>query len=857
MFAILQRILEHPISRVVFSVVIIASLVPHEWMLANDAWFLAIFGPEVLARGLLIFRRESLPVLPGRRRETGWRLPRVGEVILLSLDLLAIISFIPAIAEQFVSARWLRLFRLTRTVLLLRYWAPVVTDLWEVTRRPERKRQLVFIFGTSLVICFAGAVLLDHVTTEIGDDFDGDGVVGDPHDHDFFVRMWWAFRQIEDPGNLLASPHDAGTLVVSVVLSLLGLFVISFIIGIGTDVVTDLADIGRMRSPGMSRHTVVVNATSSAKRLLRELLHEEFKLLPAATEVVGLRWLAVLWRNLRTSRSFVVVGRSPERPDFLHEPEFARVVYRAWEDNDDDVLMHRGDVLAARRVVLLANDADPQPDDDTIRTTLSVVEQMRECQDDAPRRMIAEIVSLDSLPAADRACNRARFPLSTQVIATEALIARCVAAVCRRRGLADLLTTLLRSEGHEIYAWTPDYGASLDFSSTGGPDPLEALARAGAKGGAQRVIPIGIIPADESASASTTMSSLAVRAPGAILNPRGPLDGKVRGLIAIAENALRLDDFVAAHAGATPQPANAAFDVELETEAPLPLRKVLLCGFRPATVQLLESLLAHAEPDARVMLLVADEHARLQALDKLAAHGVMVRHGLVDGALGSFEVDAEASAVQWRSADGVRAARLDLCVGDWTSPRTLGELPREMGSAIDFDLVLFASNGSGESDARNTAGLMTIEALGGARDTVVDGPGQPRVICEVDDVELAGRLNARFRAMGWNQVHVFSTDELRALIVFQSVIVPHFSTILIDLVSGQGHGAQHRLVAAMAQAYGERSRQPYAAVAQSLRAQGRILIAVDHADGRGPLIGEVDDVDLARARLWVLERVES
>ncbi|MGB1016330.1 MAG: hypothetical protein ACPG4T_19490, partial [Nannocystaceae bacterium] len=165
MFATLQRSLENPFSRILLSVAIIISLVPHDWMHATDAWFAVLFGPEVIARTLLAFRRESLPVAPGQNLETGWRMPSMTDVGLLVLDFIAVISFMPVIASSLVGARWLRLFRLTRTVLLLRYWAPVVRDLWTVSWRPERRRQLVFVFGSLIVTCFVGAVLLDHMTT--------------------------------------------------------------------------------------------------------------------------------------------------------------------------------------------------------------------------------------------------------------------------------------------------------------------------------------------------------------------------------------------------------------------------------------------------------------------------------------------------------------------------------------------------------------------------------------------------------------------------------------------------------------------------------------------------------------------
>lgn len=832
-FATLQRVLENTASRIVLSAAIVLSLVPHTWMHANDAWFMVLFGPEVLARTLLACRRESLPVAPGRRQETGWRAPSANEVGLLLLDLVALVSFIPVVASTFVSSRWLRLFRLSRTVLLLRYWAPVVNDLWTVTRRPERRRQIVFIFGSLLVVCFAGAVLLDHITTIAGDDFDGDGVVGDPHDHEFLVRMWWAFRQVEDPGNLLANPHDTGTLVVSVGLTLAGLFIISFIIGIGSDVVGDLSSLGRIRSPGLRGHTVIVNATPASEGLLRELLHEEFKLLPAATHVAGARWFLKLWRNLRTSRAFVVVGRSADGPDFLSDNEFSSVVYRAWQDDDDDTLVQRADLLNARRVVLLASPIDEEPDDDTIRMSLSVVEQLRHCEDDHPRHLLVEIIGQGNLPAAKRAISRSRAPLQADLVPTEALIVHCLAAVCRYQGLAQLLTALLRSEGRELYAWERELDSSgASLSSCAGPAPLAAMAHGAntSKGHASGATPVAIIVPDGSAGTR------------ALINPGIDLgEHEVRGVIALADSSAHVAELVADFGGQAPMTPSVTLEHEFQVEAAQSLRRILVCGFRAATVLLLESLLREVDEQVLVHLLVADQESREHALLEFAAQEALVRQGLHGTSAGSFTVEDD--HVYWLGQGELRV-ELHLSVGDWTTPRSMGELPGEVPCAVDFDLILFSADRSGESDARNTTGLMTLEALAESRPT----PPRPRIVAEVDDVELAQRLNDRFESMGRPEVQVFSTEELHALVVFQSMEVRYFASILEELVAS----TNHRLVPLRVSGGG--GTVAYTELSETLRAQGRILLAIERDDERGVQLGHTDkSVDLAHARLWVID----
>jgi len=279
-----------------------------------------------------------------------------------------------------------------------------------------------------------------------------------------------------------------------------------------------------------------------------------------------------------------------------------------------------------------------------------------------------------------------------------------------------------------------------------------------------------------------------------------------------------------------------------------------VCGFRSATVQLLEDLLVVAEPETRVLILVADDNSRERACADLIAQGALARQGLIEAAGGQFmavsaeraaSAEAGDAAIVWTSADGSRRATVELVVADWTSPRSLGALPGPLSSAIDFDLVLFSSDGSGESDARNTTGLMTVEAIASQRGI----ERWPRVVAEVDDVELAARLNDRYASMDRPEVHVFSIDELRALIMFQSVVVPHFGSIYEELLSPTGRGL------VPVRAHGGPASAPYRLLAETVRAHGKILVAVEH-DGEvsfGQGRGRDDAVDLTRARLWVID----
>jgi hypothetical protein len=110
------------------------------------------------------------------------------------------------------------------------------------------------------LLSFVGALALDQLDIASGAniDYDDDGEVTE-RDHKFHVHLWWAFRQIQDPGNMLGAPEAAGAVVVSMVLTVFGLFLVSFLIGLGTDVVRELMTVSRLRAPGLRGHTVIVH----------------------------------------------------------------------------------------------------------------------------------------------------------------------------------------------------------------------------------------------------------------------------------------------------------------------------------------------------------------------------------------------------------------------------------------------------------------------------------------------------------------------------------------------------------------------------------------------------------------------
>lgn len=843
-----ERILDLLWVRLALSLTIIVSLIPVPWVEQFDGLFLAIFGSEFSLRLFALLVRPRQPAedegLGGRTRPSPVSgRGRLTGLSLLMLDALALISFLP-ISSTGAGARWLRLFRLTRMLLLVGYWAPLVRDLWSILLRRERARQLMLMGFVVGGLSFAGAVLLYYLGMPAMDVND-DGLVS-AADRSFPALLWWSFRQVQDPGNMLASPHGVPVVVVSLLLTVFGLFLVSFLIGLGTDVVRELLELSRLRPPGLRGHTVLVNITPSTRRVLHELRRYYRKLVPSDARVFSWAWFGDLRRRGFGSPRYVIVGNPAEPPEFLRQPDLSSIVYRQRPDDEEELIV-RSDLLTAKRILMLADHTDSFPDAETIRTLVTLVERLRDGErrrgrlPGRQRVVIAEILDESNVPAAQAALATGRGRLRGFVVPTEKLLALFFAAVVRRPGLGELLEELLTSHGHEIYTCFFD-ARGLGFKMEDPPDLGDdapavmqrlldrGMSRAGAKG---RVVPLGVL----------------VDRPGRVdhggrdfdvwVNPRANEEPNpvFRGFVGIADNfrsiwtlAQGLDN----EAQSSPDPEPEPYLPTLARTHRHKTTRVLVCGFRPGSIYMLEELF-RSDPGGKVLVLVETAAMLERALEAFDAHSQLVRHGLIHAQHAVFEPQPDGTLVVHLAGES-QASVMHLRVADWMASRHLVELPAGYGHAADLEAIVFVASTPEDSDKRTTTALLKLEQL------FVDRKHRPRVVAEVIDGKLATRLEQRYQELGVTDTRVFSIQELRAYFLFQSVVVPGFDTVYAELLGSWGQSFVHKHVV-HAEPEADSDAEPQAdpdatcsfrALAEQLWGQGELLIAVELAAPGSP-----------------------
>lgn len=827
-----DRLLELRPVRIGLSIAILMSLWPVAALERLEKWFLLLFAVELVLRILAVTattRPRQLDVIGAEAIDIAPTRSRASAYAMLLLDALALASFLPLPLGS-DGARWLRVVRLLRLLALVGYWRRILVDTWSILARRERLRQVALMGVVVGGLSFAGAVVLHHAH-DVPFDADDDGDV-DTNDRGFWLLLWWSFRQVQDPGNMLEAPNAIPTVIVSLGLTVFGLLLVSFLIGLGSDVVRELVDHARMRPPGFADHTVIVNMTPPVQRLLHEVVAYYRKLFPSGASPLSLRWWSDLGRRGITRPRFLIIGEGLDAPDFLRHHQMSRVVYRA-RPADEEELIVRADLVEAKRILLLADTTHAHPDAQTIRMLLSLVERVRAAERAGlvgrvgrTRLVIAEILDDSNVAAAHAALATAGSCFRAWVLPTEKLLGLFFAGVVRRPGLGDLLAIMLTSVGHELYTCffeVPGLGFQVQrprgVGGAAGP-LMRRLADIGTQvGGAQGpVIPIGVLLDREGREGALEV----------VVNPAADLEldeSRVRGFVGVASNFLAVRRWIDAWDTPPSPVATATIDkapVLARTRRPKTTR-VLVCGFRPGTIYMLEELF-RSDPAGELLVVVDDEAARTAAIATLDAHTQLVHRRLLPGRHGVFEPTGDGEYTVALPQVTTGPGRLRVEVADWMASRHLVDLPGGFGHVADLDAVMFVAGHADATDARTTTTLLKLEEL------CRSGPDVPRpvIVAEVLDAALAARLGARARSLGHTHVQVYSSQELRAFFLFQSVVVPGFDAVYEELLGAWGQSLVHLHVDEPGVGACSFTR-----LAERLGAEGHILVAVEIDDGRG------------------------
>ena len=508
-------------------------------------------------------------------------------------DAIAFVSFLPLdalLSDQHL--HWLALLRLTRLLMLVRFAKDLARDIYAILTRREQLQTLGLITGAVLVLSFVSAVILSQLAIDI-----------DPHaaKMDFAERLWWSFRQIESADNLVTTLKvNPVVALLSLLLTVTGVFLISFVIGVGANVVEQVVKAERRRPLHYRGHTVVVGSVHEGEELIREFvrIYAKNRQVPAPERL--LTWLRYMRPTGRhTFPRVALLSAKDEPPAFLVEPIMRWVVYRQG-DQGDPVDLDRVNAREAKRAILLADRSQGHEADAVSVSALAALRAQNpdchiyvEVEDPGTKDIVLQVggphtVALD-------------VPRFLGMFLCQHLLLP---------GVEDLYRDLLTADGAEIYTHIfvdPRDTARLAARST--PFRFEDLLQLAA---AHHVVLIGVYLGSEAVNRNprgvVPMENLvpwinpaadvvdeALLKLGAV---RGVVHGHtLRGVIGVAEGYLPLRAFAAAVAAGVPpgavpseKPSVVAATSSSLTLPPAGPRRVALIGYSEALPALLREL---------------------------------------------------------------------------------------------------------------------------------------------------------------------------------------------------------------------------------------------------------------------------
>jgi hypothetical protein len=803
-------------ARLALAFLVLVSLLPLGSLdLALRPVFILCFGVELAVR-FLVWRAD----VHGTRSLT------TGDVMFAVVDTLAFISFLPL--ELWLEDRelltGLSLLRLSRLFMLLRFGRGLARDLYAIVTRREQVQTLAFVTGAVLVLSLVSAIVLSHLAVR----------VSEQPDEPFRERFWWAFRQLESADNLVTTLEGDPVLIgLSIVLTIAGVFLIAFVIGVGSNVVDQLVRAERRRDLAYAGHTVIVGAVHEGEELIREFVRIYAKNRQVPSPERLLAWLRYMRpHGTRTFPRVALLARRDDMPDFLVEPIMRWVVYRQGDESEPESLRRVAANQAKRAIFLTQRHLGLEADAATVSALAALRGENPDCQayvevDDPEARDIVLQVGGPHTVALD-------VPRFLGMFLCQHLL---------MPGVESLYRDLLTADGTEIYTHlftdAEDQAALARLPET---LSFDDIAAAGARVGVVVLgVYLGAEPVRRNRRGVVVMDGLqqwlnpADDVRDDALTTLGAQRGRIptrslRGIIGIAESYLPLRSFAAAvvrgDLGSAPVGVDGidAIDRALQAPRPGPLR-VALIGASDSLPSLLREL-ALFVPGVDVQLFLSSRGGERTPLGRrLEALGVGVdSHDPLPGIAGRRLTLPRGGALQIFTHDAPDLARF--------AAERLREAP-----PVEAAVFLCEAEGS-DRDARTA--MRVLRFLRMLEDGTVPRGERLHLVAEFLSVDKGTYLQRHVdvRRCGFASVDdlrltLIARETIKSYFMVHSSFVPGVSAIYDELLEERGQDVVRFVWR------GTEGTVSWGGIVEALRRRGAIAIALERRDrsvalGLGP-----------------------
>ncbi|MGE0791847.1 MAG: hypothetical protein AB7S26_39600 [Sandaracinaceae bacterium] len=753
--------------RTTLVVLIIVSLLPLRRLTSPEVelaltWvFLIAFGAELLVR---------VPLILTRRKE---RRAGLGEVGFLLADLAAFVSFIPLDAMLDSHLIWLRLLRLSRLLVLVRFARELAADLYSILTRREQLQQFGLVTLAVAALAFVSAVVLNQLGVQ--HDYRGDHEAPELVD-----QMWWSFRQLESADNLVASLHGHPLVsILSLALTITGVFIISFIIGIGTNVVEQVVRAERRRSVGYTGHTVVVGPIQASEILVREFVRIYVKNKRDLRDQLRqlLRWFTRGGTAPRGWRlpHLALLGPDDDPPAVLLEPGMRWVVYRQGEGTDTEALLRIGADRAKRAIVL----TDPSAGADADAITVATVSALRDLNPSA--HVFLELASSKNLDTVGALGQPDRtFSLDVPWFLGVFMLHHLVVP-----GVERLYRYLLTADGSELYSHVYRTRSELDrLVQRRGEDGALDFGAMAARAERYGAVLIGVVLGDrEPTDGPYDLISLDGLVPWVNpldepTDPRllelGARAGRVpasslRGIIALADNYGPVRHLARGLTEAPLSPRRAAepSDVTIATAEPCP-RNVMIVGLGNAVASLAHRLGELAD-EARVTVAFDGDELSLHQLGASLAHLGIALQRTDEGWQASLPRGGRLEVLSEPHVDAMQTATRALSCGEYES------------------IVFLSEHHAKDPDARTA-----LRLLGLCEHLLARGGDAPHVLAELTTLQKGERARAHVLSAFERaerrppRITLVSTEQVRNYFMVHSAFVPMINEVYAQLLGRVG-----------------------------------------------------------------------